>query len=163
MASSRSAAARIPSGVLGDAALLKRFAAAFGLTPEPAGREALSALSRSLPCRFPPLFEQLVTSYRWGRTDLGPLTLLANPPGPDLSGLMDGIFRDAALAERLLAAGHLPFAAAPGGAGPVCFDTARRRPDRDAPVVLVDAEGRLLTEIAGSFRQLVSGLSESGS
>ncbi|HEX3529764.1 MAG TPA: hypothetical protein VH988_22115 [Thermoanaerobaculia bacterium] len=44
MAKSR-AAVRRPSGVLGDAALLKRLAEAFGFTPLPAGRETLSALT----------------------------------------------------------------------------------------------------------------------
>jgi len=166
MAKSR-AAVRRPSGVLGDAVLLKRLAEAFGFTPLPAGREALSALAVRLPTRFPPLYEQLVIAYRWPEpADLGPLVLLPNPPGPDLAGLAAGIFRDPGLTDPLLAAGHLPFALA-GSGDPVCFDTTRRHPDRDAPIVRIDPEEirgtanvRIVAEIAPSFRQIVDQLLE---
>ncbi len=166
MAKSR-AAVRRPSGVLGDAVLLKRLAEALGFTPLPAGREALSALAVRLPTRFPPLYEQLVIAYRWPEpADLGPLALLPNPPGPDLAGLAAGIFRDPGLTDPLLAAGHLPFALA-GRGDPVCFDTTRRHPDRDAPIVRIDPEEirgtsnvRVVAEIAPSFRQIVDELLE---
>jgi len=166
MAKSR-AAVRRPSGVLGDAVLLKRLAEALGFTPLPPGRDALSALAVRLPARFPPLYEQLVIAYRWPEpADLGPLALLPNPPGPDLAGLAAGIFRDPRLTDPLLAAGHLPFALA-GGGDPVCFDTTRRHPDRDAPIVRIDPEEirgtanvRVVAEIASSFRQIVDELLE---
>ena len=167
MAKSR-AAVRRPSGVLGDAALLKRLAEALGFTPLPAGREALSALAVRLPARFPPLYEQLVIAYRWPEpADLGPLALLPNPPGPDLAGLATGIFRDPGLTDPLLAAGHLPFALVPGSGDPVCFDTTRRHPDRDAPIVRIDpaeirgsSKVQVIEEIAPSFRQVVDELLE---
>ncbi|MFL6291548.1 MAG: hypothetical protein ACJ759_11700 [Thermoanaerobaculia bacterium] len=144
MAGSSSAAARVPFGRLGDAALLKRFATAFGLSPRPgiAGREVLDPLYAGLPGRFPPLFEQLVTAYEWdGEIDLGPFRLLPNPVGRpvDVSGL-DG--------------GFIPFGIGPDG-GWVCFDTGRRRNDRDCPVVSGGVGG---AEVAPSFKALMERL-----
>lgn len=139
MGGSSSAAARVPFGRLGDAALLKRFATAFGLSPRAAiaGREALEPLYARLPGRFPPLFEQLVTAYDWEEeVDLGPFRLLPNPLGREVSGGEDGF---------------IPFAVGPDGAW-VCFDTERRRNDRDCPVVQ-DGE-----EIAASFKALMERL-----
>ncbi|HEX5718352.1 MAG TPA: hypothetical protein VF179_19475 [Thermoanaerobaculia bacterium] len=133
MAGSSSAAARVPFGRLGDAALLKRFATAFGLSPRAviAGREVLDSVYARLPGRFPPLFEQLVTAYEWEEeVDLGPFGLLANPMEREIAGLEGGF---------------IPFAVGPDGAM-VCFDTERRRIDRDCPVVQ-DGE-----EIAPSFK-----------
>jgi hypothetical protein len=153
MAGSSSAAARVPFGRLGDAALLKRFAAAFDLTPRPAiaGREIFDPLYARLPGRFPPLFEQLVTAYAWEQADLGDLELLPNPPGADLAGLTAAIFRDPGRAADLLAAGFLPFAQSQD---PVCFDSERRRTDRDCPVVRIGPGGEA-EEIAPSFRALI--------
>ena len=48
----------------------------------------LEPLLAKLPARFPPLFEQLVLSYRWAEVDLQLYRLLPNPPGPDLNGLL---------------------------------------------------------------------------
>jgi len=158
MAGSSTAAARVPFGRLGDAALLKRFALAFGLSPRPAiaGREVFDPLYARLPGRFPPLFEQLVTAYAWEEADLGLLQLLANPPGEDLAGLTAAIFRDPGRAEALLAAGHIPFGQ---GSDPVCFDSERRRTDRDCPVVRIGPGGEVAEEIAPSFRALIERLS----
>jgi hypothetical protein len=139
MAGSSSAAARVPFGRLGDAALLKRFATAFGLSPRAgiAGREVLDPLYARLPGRFPPLFEQLVTGYEWdSEVDLGPFRLLPNPVGREVSG-MNG--------------GFLPFGIGPDG-GWVSFDTERRRSDRDCPVVSGEEE------IAPSFKALLERL-----
>lgn len=151
MAGSSSAAARVPFGRLGDAALLKRFATAFGLSARPviAGREVFDPLYARLPGRFPPLFEQLVTGYTWEtEVDLGTLRLLPNPPGTTLAGLEEALFR-----LPLEPAGCIPFALGPDGA-PVCFDTERRRNDKDCPVVQAG------TEIAPSFKALMERLAE---
>lgn len=139
MAGSSSAAARVPFGRLGDAALLKRFATAFGLSPRAviAGREVLDSVYAKLPGRFPPLFEQLVTAYEWeDEVDLGPFRLLPNPMEREIAALEGGF---------------IPFAVGPDGAM-VCFDTERRRIDRDCPVV----QGR--EEIAPSFKALMERL-----
>ena len=138
MAGSSSAAARVPFGRLGDAALLKRFATAFGLSPRAsiAGREVLDPLYAKMPGRFPPLFEQLVTAYEWEEEiDLGPFRLLPNPVGREVF-VLDG--------------GFLAFGI--GAEGWVCFDTERRRNDRDCPVV----QGG--EEIAPSFKALMERL-----
>jgi hypothetical protein len=151
MAGSSSAAARVPFGRLGDAALLKRFATAFGLSARPAiaGREVFDPLYARLPGRFPPLFEQLVTGYTWeSEVDLGPLRLLPNPPGPTLAGLEEAVFR-----LPLEPAGSIPFALGPDGAA-ASFDTERRRNDKDCPVV---HNG---TEIAPSFKALMERLAD---
>jgi hypothetical protein len=139
MAGSSSAAARVPFGRLGDAALLKRFATAFGLSPRAviAGREVLDPLYAKMPGRFPPLFEQLVTAYEWDEEiDLGPFRLLPNPVGREVSGLEGGF---------------LAFAVGPDGEM-VCFDTERRRNDRDCPVVQGEEE------VAPSFKALMERL-----
>ena len=137
MAGSSSAAARVPFGRLGDAALLKRFATAFGLSPRAviAGREVLDPLYASLPGRFPPLFEQLVTAYEWEEeVDLGPFRLLPNP-------VERGIY---------MVPGGLAFGVAMEGWA--WFDTERRRNDRDCPVVLGEVE------VAPSFKALLERL-----
>lgn len=139
MAGSSSAAARVPFGRLGDAALLKRFATAFGLSPRAviAGREVLDSVYAKLPGRFPPLFEQLVTAYEWEKeVDLGPVRLLPNPMEREIAGFEGGF---------------IPFAVGPDGEM-VCFDTERRRNDRDCPVV----QGS--EEIAPSFKALMERL-----
>src|SRR5262249_55044879 len=104
-------------------------------------RSALSRLYEKLPARFPPLYEGLILSYRWAEIDLDVITLLANPVGPELSGLDHEIFKDRGLVEVLLPNGLLQFAKAGGGDyDPVCFDTRDRRKGGDAPVVRVDHE-----------------------
>jgi hypothetical protein len=158
MAGSSSAAARVPFGRLGDAALLKRFATAFGLSARPviAGRDVFDPLYARLPGRFPPLFEQLVTGYTWEtEVDLGSLRLLPNPPGATLAGLEEALFR-----LPLEPAGCIPFALAPDGA-PVGFDTGRRRNDKDCPIVQAGPSLEAKTvEIAPSFKALLERLAD---
>ena len=158
MAGSSSAATRVPFGRLGDAALLKRFATAFGLSARPviAGRDVFDPLYARLPGRFPPLFEQLVTGYTWEtEVDLGPLRLLPNPPGATLAGLLAAL-EPALFRLPLEPAGCIPFALAPDGA-PVGFDTERRRNDKDCPIVQTGPEA---VEIAPSFKALLERLAD---
>ena len=124
---------------------------------------ALDLLYSALPARFPPLFERLVLSYRWADVDLQSYTLLANPPGPDLSRLLERISKDAALWESLRPAGYIQFAKGPDmDYDPVCFDIKRRKKNHDCPVVKIDHEEilcnnriKIVGEIAPSFDELV--------
>ena len=62
----------------------------------------LDSLYVKLPAKFPKLYEQLILSYRWADVDLEIFRLLANPPGPDLTGLLQDILKDQSLTDALL-------------------------------------------------------------
>ena len=126
-------------------------------------RSALEAVYAKLPARFPPLYEQLVLSYRWLEVDLQLYRLHANPPGPGLSGLLDRILGDKFLSGFLLKNGFIPF-----GKGtdmdydPVCFDLKARKKNREFEIVKLDHEEilcneriRVVERLAPSFEQLV--------
>jgi hypothetical protein len=63
--------------------------------------DALGVIYAKLPVRFPPLYEQLVLSHRWAEVDLQAYRLLANPPGPNLSGLLEEMSRDSIIWNSL--------------------------------------------------------------
>jgi len=65
----------------------------------------LETLYSKLPARFPPLFERLILTYRWAEVDLQSYRLIANPPGPDLSGLFAGMSKDPFLWDCLIRSG----------------------------------------------------------
>jgi hypothetical protein len=125
---------------------------------------ALGNVYESLPGRFPPLFEQLVLSYRWLEIELGGFVeLFANPPGPSFVPLLSKITADRVLAKVLFSHGLIQFGRAPdGNYDPVCFDTRRRRDDGDTPIVRLEHEAILCSdrlgeswEVAPAFRSLV--------
>ncbi len=126
-------------------------------------RSCLDAIYSKLPGRFPPLFEDLVLSYRWAEVDLRSYRLLANPPGPDLSGLLEKMCLDAALGDALLPAGYLQFGKGPDiDYDPVCFDIRSRKKNGDCKVVKIDHEEilcnyrvKVVAELAPSFEELV--------
>ena len=134
----------------------------------------LETLYSALPGRFPPLYEQLVLSYRWPTAELSEVLvekntwppspiLLPNPLGVGLEGLLAAIRLNRGLWDELAPNGYLQFARAWGGSyDPVCFDTSRRKTDGDCPVVQIDHEGilchyqiKVTAELAGSFRELI--------
>jgi hypothetical protein len=123
----------------------------------------LEALYARIPARFPPLYERLVLSYRWENVDIRCCTLLANPPGADLSGLFVKISYDATLWTQLTRGGYVPFAWGPAGSyDRVCFDLKSRKKSGDCNIVLVNHEEilcnnriRTISEIATSFEDLV--------
>jgi hypothetical protein len=123
----------------------------------------LEDIYRKLPAPFPPLFEKLVLSYRWAELDLGTYRLLANPPGPDLSGLLAEMSRDLGLWKALSPAGFVQFARGPDiDYDPVCFDTKCRNQNGDYRIVKIDHEQilcnyrvKVVAELAPSFEQLV--------
>jgi hypothetical protein len=123
----------------------------------------LEPLYAQLPTGFPPLFERLVLSYRWAEVDLQLYTLLANPPGPNLSRLLEQMSKAPAFWESLRPAGYIQFAKGPDyDYDPVCFDIKRRRKNRDCPVVKIDHEEilcnnriKVVEELASGFEELV--------
>jgi hypothetical protein len=104
-------------------------------------RSELEPLYAKLPARFPSLFERLVLSFRWAEVELDSFTLLANPPGPDLSGLLREMSKDRFLWDALLRHGFVRF-----GKGldfdydPVCFDIGARKKNGDFRIVRIDHE-----------------------
>jgi hypothetical protein len=124
---------------------------------------ALTRLYLRLPHRLPALYELLVMSYRWAVVDIRTCTLLANAPGPGLTGLEQEMFLDRGLTDTLIPNGFVPFARASGGHyDPVCFATFRASGSRDCPVVRLDHEAilchrqiRQVSQIAPTFRELV--------
>jgi hypothetical protein len=124
---------------------------------------SLGALYAKLPARFPPLFEQLLLSYRWADVDLQSYTLLANPPGPDLSRFFEQISKDPGLWESLIPAGYIQFAKGPDyDYDPVCFDIKSRTKNGDYRIVKIDHEEilcndriKVVAELAPTFKDLV--------
>jgi hypothetical protein len=123
----------------------------------------LDAVYAKLPARFPPLYERLVLSYRWAQVDLQSLSLLANPPGTDLRGLLTQISRDKGLWESLIPAGYVQFGRGPDmDYDPVCFELKSRTNKKDYRIVKIDHEQilcnsrvKVVAEIAPNFEQLV--------
>lgn len=124
---------------------------------------ALDPLYAELPVRLPRLFEELVLSYRWAEVDLDSYRLVANPPGPDLSGLLSKMMCDPNLWEAMIPAGFIQFGKGPGlDYDPVCFDMRSQAKSGDYRVVKIDHEGilcnyriKIVHELAPSFEQLV--------
>ena len=131
-------------------------------------RSALDDLYSKIPQRFPPLYEELLLTYRWAEVDLEMYRLLANPAGTDLKGIQLEIFRDKCLWKELIPQGYIQFGKGPDvNYDPVCFDTRRRQKDDDCRVVQLDHEAilcdrriREVAELAPSFRDLVIGTIE---
>ena len=126
-------------------------------------RACLDPLYAKLPCKFPPLFEGLVLTYRWAEVEVGSCMLLANPLGPDLSRLLDQISRDPGLWQALIPAGYIQFGRAAGGHyDPVCFEVKSRRKNGDCRIVRIDHEEilcnnrvKIMAEVAPGFEELV--------
>jgi len=136
-------------------------------TPE----SMLEAVYAKLPARFPPLYEQLVLSYRWLEVDLQLYRLHANPIDPDLSGLINRLLKDKFLSNLALKNGYIPF----GKGGdmdydPVCFNMSARKKNREYEIVKLDHEEilcneriRVVKKLAPSFQQLVEQTIQSAS
>jgi hypothetical protein len=126
-------------------------------------REYLDAVYAKLPAPFPPLYEQLVLSYRWAKVDLQSFSLLANPPGSDLSGLRAQISHDKGLWDSLIPAGYIQFGSGPDmDYDPVCFELKSRTNKKDYRIVKIDHEQilcnwrvKVVAEVAPNFEQLV--------
>jgi hypothetical protein len=125
-------------------------------------RSLLELLYSKLPARFPPLYERLILSYRWAEVDLQNYRLLANPPGPDLSGLLAEMSKDKVLWSALLQAGYIQFGKGSGGDyDPVCFEIKSRKKNGDCRIVKIDHEEilcnnrvKVKAELAPTFEQV---------
>jgi hypothetical protein len=128
-------------------------------------RSALDSVYSELPAQFPPLYELLVLSYRWAEVDLGLFTLLPNPLGPDLSGLL---VRDQILTDFLLPLGYIQFGKGPDADyDPVCFDISSRKKNGDYGIVKIDHEEilcndrlKVVADLAPNFEELVKAVIE---
>lgn len=126
-------------------------------------RARLQTIYARLPGRFPRLYERLVLTYRWAEVDLGAYTLLANPPGLDLSRLFNEISKDPGLWESLIPAGYIQFAKGTEyDYDPVCFDVSKRKRNGDSRIVKIDHEEilcnsrtKVVAELAPTFEDLV--------
>ena len=120
------------------------------------------AIRQKLPSPYPPLYEVLISRYRFAEFEIGPVLFLANTGTHVFNELADAAFRDKGLSPALLQNGLLQFGRQAGGHyDPVCFDMKRRLED-DAPIVQIDHECvliedriRVVGEIAPSFRAFV--------
>lgn len=129
----------------------------------PTDPNLLDAVYSKLPARFPPLYQQLVLSYRWAQVDLQNFSLLANPPGMDLQGLFREISKDKGLWEALIPAGYIQFGRGPDmDYDPVCFEIKSRTKKKDYRIVKIDHEQilcnsriKVVTELGPSFEHLV--------
>lgn len=130
--------------------------------------EKLNAFYYRIPAKLPPLYERLITSWRWLEVFLYRIRLFANPPGKGLAVLADNILRDPAFVLHLVINGFVPFAFDSGDNSdlhdynPVCFDTNHRNADGDCPIITFEHEAMLSFDRIGdswirwgSFRQLV--------
>ncbi len=123
----------------------------------------LEGIYAKLPARFPKLFERMVLSYRWAEVEIGTYRLLANPPGPNLNGLLSQISKAPGIWEALLLAGFMQFGMGPDmDFDPVCFDIKTRKQGGDFRIVKIDHEEilcnnrvKVVAELAPSFYQLV--------
>jgi hypothetical protein len=127
-------------------------------------RECVEPIYAELPARFPHLYELLVLSYRWADVDLQEFSLVANPPGRGLSGLLHEISKDEILWNTLRHSGYIQFGKEPDvDYDPVCFDiSARRKKGRDYRIVKINHEEilcnnriKVVKELAPSFEALV--------
>jgi hypothetical protein len=124
-------------------------------------RSVLDSVYSELTATFPPLLELLVLSCRWAEVDLEIFTLPANPPGPNLDGLLIHMF--GGCSEFLLSHGYVQFAKGPdANYDPVCLDISSRNQNGDYKMLKFDHEEilcydrlKIVEELAPSFEDLV--------
>lgn len=118
-------------------------------------RKHLLPVYQELGEKFPPLFEQLVLSFRWLEVELEQLRLLANLPDGTLKPLRDNMLKDRVLNAVLIPQGFIRFAMGPDtNYDPVCFDTRRRGNDGDCPIVRIEHESVLCNDRIGDSWEL---------
>lgn len=118
------------------------------------------------PHRFPAPFLSLISRYRFAEFEVGPIMFFANTGQDVYHELEARIFSDRYMSPVLLEQGLLQFGKPDAvNYDPICFATKRTK-DGDAPIVQIDHEdilsrnrkGRIVAEIAPSFRRFVEGV-----
>src|SRR5437764_7673986 len=99
-----------------DPQLVAQFAECFpkfsgaGIFARPTNPALLAPIRSRLPASFPPLFELLLTHYRWTDIYFDHMRLLPNPAGIGFDGFAAELFHDQNLLDILLPHGFIPFA-----------------------------------------------------
>jgi hypothetical protein len=116
-------------------------------------RGELRRLRGELGSRLPPLYEELVLTWRWLEVCAGNLRLFPNPPSSTLEPLIRRILQEPAFGEHLTSIGVIPFGFYTRDAwyDPICFDTRQRNAGDDCVVRVFDHEAMLsFNRIGGS-------------
>ena len=115
-----------------------------------------SKFYRSVPFRYPRLFEELCLAYSWEQAVVGEVEFAANPRSGDLQALAAAVAYDCHLWDMLLPSGYLIFGRLSGGRyDPVAFDLHDRTSD-DAAVVRIDHEEVLSFQRVGGVVRLAA-------
>lgn len=105
-------------------------------------RQLLDSLYQSIPLRFPPLFEQLLLTYRWSNVSTALFALYDHPPGNDSLGFKGAISSDKFLFEGCLQNNLLIFGKAQNSYNPICFHCTSAS---SSSIVEIDHESILIT------------------
>lgn len=156
-------------------ALLEKFVQTFSIEPESdddviqlqkTDPTALDDMYDKLPARFPPLYEELILSYRWNYpANVRECRLLANPAGADFSGLLAAMMQDKIIFDVCRDNGLILFARGPDiSHDPICFD-ARTGKRRSFRIVRVEHESILINNsivqhsvLARNFEEFVASI-----
>jgi hypothetical protein len=124
---------------------------------------ALDDIYSKLPGKFRPLYERMVLTHRWYRSEVGDFEFFGSPPGPALDGLLAELLRDENLSQPCLSAGFIQFGSGPDDSyDPLCFDLSRKTAQNDFAIVQLDHEQilcnwkiKIVQTLAPSFESFV--------
>lgn len=125
--------------------------------------EALLSVYDKFSLRLPPLFAQMLLSYRWKNASTSQFELHDNPDGSDLSGFVAAICADKILFDSCLRNKLLIFGKSTNSYNPICFHCICSSP-RSYPIVEVDHESiltpgrelKIVHTLAETFEKLIS-------
>lgn len=127
------------------------------------GVDWVEPLEKRLGCSLPAAYKSLVSRYIFPGFEAGGILFFGNTPeGTEYYELRERIFKDRLLFDALSSNGFIQFGTADWvNYDPVCFDYNRRSVS-DCPVVRIDHEGvlcsdvvRVVEQIASSFRDFL--------
>jgi hypothetical protein len=101
----------------------------------------IDSLISILPAKYPPTFMSLVTRYTFDEFNAKNISFFANHGSADSVELINAIPKDKSIFKTTTANGFLQFARpATGSYDPICFDTQKRRNDKECPIVRLNHE-----------------------